>query len=442
MRSKFRETGPIPITEIRLDQNNYRLGPLDSQIECIEIIFKRFGPKITKIAGHIAKNGLSPKPIVVSKDNKKRWVVLDGNRRVTALKLLNNPAEAPDNYKRSFREIKKNATSGMIPDKIDCLTADKATILEYRKLEHLGLQGGIGQDDWDARAKENLQAEMDGQLSYPLAGAICDYLVGKGINEAGRVTITGMQRLFQDTEISRRIGFLWDGQNLYFTAKEKEVFNVLKTIIYDFTKARDKKTVGDIYNPKDRETYINKLFKRKNIKEPTPLPKPVPPSGKPRPTGETPSTSKTPAKRTHPWDRARVIKRGMGLSVPDKETKLNSVLVELSFGVNVRDATIAAGVLVRIVLERSVDYYIKENGINSRSDKLHVRINEAALRMKTNGVINKKQLQQLQKMRNSEQLISAHTLNQWVHNPTYSPVPREVCTFWDNIYFFLVECWK
>jgi len=40
MRSKFKSTGQIAVTEIMLDQNNYRLGPLDSQIECIEIMFK------------------------------------------------------------------------------------------------------------------------------------------------------------------------------------------------------------------------------------------------------------------------------------------------------------------------------------------------------------------------------------------------------------------
>jgi len=30
----------------------------------------------------------------------------------------------------------------------------------------------------------------------------------------------------------------------------------------------------------------------------------------------------------------------------------------------------------------------------------------------------------------------------WVHDSSSIPEPREVCIFWDNIYFFLVECWK
>lgn len=444
MRSKFKRTGQIPVSEILLDQNNYRLGPLDSQIECIEIMFKEFGSKMNRIAGHIANNGLSPKPIVVSKDDQDRWVVRDGNRRITVLKLLNNPAEAPDQYKRSFQEIKKNAVPRMIPHKIDCLTSDEETIAEYRKLEHMGPQDGIGQVNWNARAKENLQADIEGKLRYPLAGAICEYLEKKGVPEAERVSISGMQRLFQDTDVSRRIGFIWDGQQFFFTAKENEVFNILKEIIVDFTnKDKNKrKTVNDIYHPPDRKKYINELFEARGLKEPTPLPKPVLSSGGQSTTGKTPSASNIPAKTKLPWDRPRVIKRGMGLPVPDSETKLNTVLVELTSKVNVREATIAAGVLIRIVLERSVVYYIKQNNITTRSDKLHVRINEVAKKMKTVGVIHSKELQQLKKMSNTEQLISAHTLNAWVHNPTYIPNPREICTFWDNIYFFLVECWK
>ncbi len=58
-------------------------------------MFEEFGPKIIKLAGHISQKGISPMPIVVSKDNEGRWVVRDGNKRITALKVLNNPAEAP-----------------------------------------------------------------------------------------------------------------------------------------------------------------------------------------------------------------------------------------------------------------------------------------------------------------------------------------------------------
>ncbi|MBI4620608.1 MAG: ParB N-terminal domain-containing protein [Desulfobacterales bacterium] len=439
MRSKFKDTGAIPVSEILLDQNNYRLGPLDSQMDCFTIMFEEFGQKIIKLAGHIAQYGLSPKPVVVSKDDDGRWVVQDGNRRLTALKLLNNPAEAPKKYQHTFQILKNNAIPGIIPDKINCLTADKATIVEYRKLEHMGEQGGIGQVPWDPRAQGNLQIDIDGRPPYPLARAVCEYLEQKGISEARSVPITNIQRLLQDSEVSKQLGIVWDGQELKFAAKEDEVFNILKEIIIDFT--INEKTVDDIYHPSDRKKYINELFEVRGFKEPTPLPKIIAPTLNEQVNEQNEEIRYT-ARARPPWDRKRVITRYGGLPVSSKETKLQTVLAELAKGIDVREATIASGVLIRLVLERSVESYIKKNSVSYNSDKLHHRITKVAEEMKVRGVINKKQFEQLKKMSQSENLISAHTLNAWVHNPDYIPTPRDVCTFWDNIYFFLVKCWK
>jgi len=409
---------------------------------CLTRITTDSVPLITR---SIAKNGLSPKPIIVSKDGQDRWVVRDGNRRMTALKLLVNPAEAPDEFRRTFQEMKKNAVPGKILDEIDCLTADEATIIEYRKLEHMGPQDGIGQVDWDARAKGNLRLDMEGKLTYPLARVICEFLEKKGVSEAGKVSITSMQRLFQDPEVSRTIGYHWDGERLYLTAKEDEVITVLKEIVLDFTrKDRNKrKKVADIYNPDERRGYLNGLLTTRGIKEPTRLPNPVLVSGNQPSDKKTPNLKGTIPTKTQPsWDRTRVIRRGMGLPIPTSEAKLNDILVELSSKIKVREATIAAAVLVRLVLERSVDYYIQKKKVSCKNDKLHIRISETAKSMEQAGKINHKEIQFLEKMSKSDTLFSAHTLNAWVHNSKYTPSPREVCTFWDNIYFFIVECWK
>lgn len=435
MRTKFTNTGHISVSEILLDQNNYRLGPLDSQMDCILIMLQVFGEKMFKIATHIARNGLSPKPIVVSKDEKGHWVVRDGNRRITALKLLNNPAEAPDEYKHAFQSIRKHAVLEMIPDSVDCITADEATIIEYRKLEHMGPQEGVGQVDWDARAKDNMQSDLDGKMTYALAREVCGYLEKKGVSEARTVPISNIQRLLQDPEVNKRVGISWDGKKFGFIANEDEVFSVLKEIVIDFSK---NKKVGDIYDEHDRQKYINDLFSVRGFAEPSHLKK-------------TDSTSREDSSsqsggyqtRTQPsWDRKRVIPRYMGLPIPGTESKTTNVLVELSSKIDVREAPIGAGVLVRLILERSVDFYAKKEKITFKDSILHKKIREIAMHMKSKNLIDKKEHEQLGKMSKSDELISAHTLNAWVHNQNYTPTPRDICTFWDNIYFFLVKCWK
>jgi len=444
MRSKFTSTGLIDVSDIMLDQNNYRLGPLDSQIDCIEIMFQEFGAKMVRIAGHIAQNGLSPKPIVISKDTAiNRWVVRDGNRRITAIKLLNNPAEAPDQYQKPFRNLKNNAGKGMIPEKIECLTADEATIIEYRKLEHMGPQEGIGQVNWDPRAKGNMQADIEGKPSYPIARAICEYLEEKGIPEAKIVKISNMQRLFQDSEVSERLGIDWDGQHLAFAANEDEVFNLLKEIIIDFTKKEKKLTVVDIYHPEDRAQYINDLFGYRGFKEPTPLDKPIKPNSGGQATGSSTGEPKYTTRGKAPWDRGRVLQRNAGLPVPNTETKLNSILVELSKKIDVREAPVSAGVLVRLVLERCVQCYAKKNNVTiNDNDKFHTRISKVAQKMKELGAIDNNKLNLLNRMSDPKELMSTNALHSWVHNSDDIPEPRHICTFWDKIRFFLVECLK
>lgn len=116
MRNKFKEVGEIAIADLQLDQANPRFGWLESQADCIEIMFEEYGDYITKIATHIAKFGLSPEPIVILND-KKNWIVKEGNRRVLALKVLNNPNEAPENRRATFHSIKQNAMKNAIPVK-------------------------------------------------------------------------------------------------------------------------------------------------------------------------------------------------------------------------------------------------------------------------------------------------------------------------------------
>ena len=282
MREKFLPTGPLPVTELLLDQGNYRLGPLESQTDCINMMFEEFGGKIENIAKHIAENGLSPDHIVVLKNEQGHWVVRDGNRRITALKLLNNPAEAPEAFRSKFEKIKsKFEHLGHIVPEVECTTSDKDTIIQYMILTHEGEQEGIGHVDWDTRAKDNLLEDAGGKPKNQPAREICAYLVGKKITEADKAPITTIQRLFQDRAVQKRVGISWDGKNLGFIAKESEVFEVLKEIILDFA-SRGKK-VQDVFTDINRQGYLDELFTQWGLKEPSPDTSPTgtgtPPSG-------------------------------------------------------------------------------------------------------------------------------------------------------------------
>ena len=84
---------PLPVADLLLDEDNPRLAvPNQGQRETIRAMATLQGARLQALAADIVKHGLDPSdlPIVMEVENK-RFVVLDGNRRVTALKVLENP---------------------------------------------------------------------------------------------------------------------------------------------------------------------------------------------------------------------------------------------------------------------------------------------------------------------------------------------------------------
>ena len=88
----------VKITNLLLDSANPRLPEGDrSQPETIHAVLKAEGPKTIALAKSIAEEGLSPMDrliVMPAPGDAKRFVVLEGNRRVTALKMLEEPALA------------------------------------------------------------------------------------------------------------------------------------------------------------------------------------------------------------------------------------------------------------------------------------------------------------------------------------------------------------
>ena len=80
----------LPLSKLIINTNNDRFEPVENEIEAIDRMLEAQGDKIYQLAKHIVEFDLSPKPFYVITYNNK-YVVGDGNRRTTALKLMKNP---------------------------------------------------------------------------------------------------------------------------------------------------------------------------------------------------------------------------------------------------------------------------------------------------------------------------------------------------------------
>ena len=82
----------ISVDRILLDLENPRLPRVaNNQRDAISLMCQTKGKEILNLAEHIATNGLDPSTlamVIPSGDSPIKYIVVDGNRRITALKIL------------------------------------------------------------------------------------------------------------------------------------------------------------------------------------------------------------------------------------------------------------------------------------------------------------------------------------------------------------------
>lgn len=146
------------VVDIMLDEENPRFTEgVSSQAEAVNTLLEEGLDKLLALARDIAVRGkLDPinPPIVMRMDNDV--VVLEGNRRFAAMKLLRNPDLARRvATRRAISRIRQAAeTAGMSADgpaEVECYVADsREEARPWIELRHTGLNGGVGTDQWNS----------------------------------------------------------------------------------------------------------------------------------------------------------------------------------------------------------------------------------------------------------------------------------------------------
>ena len=139
------------IKRLHLDLRNPRLGrpAVDTEADAMDRLLKQFGPKIIGLARSIAEYGLNPTEswAIVHEDGK--YVVLEGNRRLVACRLLDNPRKAPDpQTAATFERIRQGArTTGYLNP--SCVEFEhRADARYWIHLKHHGAGSGEGTAAW------------------------------------------------------------------------------------------------------------------------------------------------------------------------------------------------------------------------------------------------------------------------------------------------------
>ena len=137
----------LKIDDLLLNTGNPRIGSATSQRDALQKVVSDQGEKLMELASSIVDEGMSPiDRLLVVKDKQDpagRFIALEGNRRVAALRILANPTvldgmQLKPATRKRFDAVARNFDRGNV-EPIDCFeveTRDDATTWLY--LRHTG----------------------------------------------------------------------------------------------------------------------------------------------------------------------------------------------------------------------------------------------------------------------------------------------------------------
>lgn len=203
-----RQLESVDIERIFLYEENPRHEPIEGEPEVIEYLCK--DEQVYNLARSIAEAGPNPLELLGciqlprsgKSSAKKNYQVWEGNRRVCAIKLLNDPDLAPAHLRKDFARL----ASSYIPiKKINVVIFDDHDELKFwMGIIHNGAQAGAGRINWDAQQK----ARHFGSNRNRIALAVLDASEAMGFitNEERDGKLTTAQRFLSNNIVREAIG--------------------------------------------------------------------------------------------------------------------------------------------------------------------------------------------------------------------------------------------
>lgn len=438
----------VALSELLVDVENPRFSDvIENQNDAIITIAKKQDKKLIKLAEDIDEFGVNPAELLIVlpyEKSDKYYIVLEGNRRIAALKILENPEIIKNAVKGSLYEKMKKIGSDYEKnpiDGIDCVVFDsREEANHWIELKHTGENDGAGVVSWGSPEIDRFRRRA-GQKSE--TEQILEFLQKRNFisNETRRNTpISSLKRLLSTPHVRMKLGIEYDNGIVKTKLSEDEVAKGLTKVVEDLSTQTIR--TSNIYYSKDRISYIDNL-PSEELPDRSLL---GTESKKLEDTDKNPPGKKTESKpRNKPSRRRRstlIPNRELVLSI--SQPRINEIFHELR-KLNINDFTNATSVLFRVFVELSLDDYCSENNlIKNDMAKLSAKLNNVANHLKENGKLSSQELKPVRRAAQNDYFLGSTltTMNQYVHNQFFHPAPQDLISAWDSLEPFFKAIWE
>ena len=430
----------LSLDELVINRANDRHGELEYETAAIAWLFNNRETHMKSLAADIVEVGEIYEPPLVSPDGGK-FIVLDGNRRLTCLKVLENPRRAPNIELQEYFSALRNKWKVGFPDRVMCqVESDRDRVDEILFRRHTGTQGGVGQSTWDDRMKANFINRTGKGNAISVADQVEHRLKAAGMMPGRRqMPRSTMNRLLSSEVFRNRVGFSIRKGRFEYTHQEEKVLSALKRIASDL--AGRKIVLGNIWDTDGKTYYLNKLQSEGVLPgDPDRL---TAPKVKEAASPQSSQIARAPvARQPTPRQRIHLIaKADYGIAWPGRLQRHRAIWEELQYHLDISVHRNAISVLFRVLLELSIENYISQTGLSIDSNsKFAIKALKIAADLQSRGKIDAKYMGIIKKFQNSDQLISADTFNRYVHSSNFAPSGDHLIALWDTLAPFIVEC--
>ncbi len=440
----------VSADNLLLDLENPRISRATSQREALQRIIEDQDVKLVILAESIVSDRLSPMDrwlVLKAGDQKEKYVVLEGNRRLATIRILNNPAVLNDLEVRAPVKRRLETLAAEFELKsvspVDCYeVADRAEAAPWINQRHTGENKGRGIVNWGGVATARFRGRDPALQALEFVLTYGD--LGDAEKEAieDRFPITTLDRLLSTPSVRDLIGLEISESKLKTKLPALEAMKPLRKIVLDLANGAINVTKLKL---KDQQIdYISKFGKElpdlaksegfaksldgleeKDFRNPKPKPKP----------------------KTKPPVRNSLIPRDCYLTVSN--AKIAEIVKELRRA-PLADYPHSVSVLFRVFLETSIDHYLDSQGIpiqedtgNGKKDKkLRKKLEDAIDAMVKGGVVKKNLAGVVRGIDDRNSPLFVDTLHNYVHNRFFSPTERDLKVAWDNTQLFFENIWK
>lgn len=445
----------IPIDELLLDAENPRHGDVEDQGAALERLVAVRPQHLRNLAEDIAENGLHPGlGFLVFPTEDGHFVVLDGNRRLAAVKLLTQPEYAPRSWRPLTTEIKVDLASF---EKLPCtILASREEGKPWLERMHTGQRDGTGVVQWPPIAQHRFSPRNDQRgrgaaaLAWLSSRTAADATELHEAIEKVEDEITTFGRLVQNRDVRPILGYNFKGSELVPTSGTTEE-TLYSRLIQAVQALAGDKDVNDLRTREQCISYAHELAGTESVESPAEAQEEQPSSrgaqgavaiqptavaqGGGSETTAVPTSPATPASRrsTRSAPARSVLQSPLPEVFHSRIVQISSELCDL----NVHKTPNAVAVLLRLLIEMSTEQCRQALSL-PRGNDLNERIKSVIQAVQT-GQDQKNNVFHGIMVSLQSPTDPNHTknFNQYVHNVDYHPVPMDLISIAKNYLLYL-----